>query len=330
VETVGAYALLSPPHLGRPETTINETGIALDAYRTCEFATLAKDGTPVAWPTSGLLRPDGTILLTTAISYPHKAFNVRRDPRVALLFSDPTGSGLVNPRQVLATGTAACADEVHTEPAGDLADFWRMIFTRQPKSGAYLDWPANRLTDFYFMRLRIEITPDAAADRPLPTSRTKIADTSLVGAPVLASYPSVVLAALDKTGAPTLVRTTLSTGPGGYRVTVPDDLLIVEGPASLLVHRHDEQLWNLHNASIRGRLTHDDATGWTFVPERLTEPGSRNRAGLLDPIRTARRLRAATAHYLEQRSLNRPPVPWDAYRALRAEARAAKKIGTAE
>ncbi|WFE34555.1 pyridoxamine 5'-phosphate oxidase family protein [Micromonospora sp. WMMD975] len=300
---------------------MNDAGIALDAYRTCEFATLAKDGTPIAWPTSGLFRTDGKILLTTAIAYPQKAFNVRRDPRVALLFSDPTGSELDSPRQVLVTGSATCADTVHTEPVGDLADFWRMIFTRQPKSGAYLDWPANRFTDFYFMRLRIEVTPDTTLDRTLPTSRTVIADTSLVGGPVLASYSSAVLAGRDETGAPVLVRTTLADGPGGYLVSVPDDLPLAEGPASLLVHRHDDQLWNLHNASVRGRLTSHDETGWVFAPDRLTEPGSRFRAGPLDAIRTARRLRAATQRYLDRRSMTRPAIPWDAYRALRAETR---------
>ncbi|GAA2639346.1 hypothetical protein [Paractinoplanes durhamensis] len=39
-------------------------GSALDAtinaYRTCELVTLAKDGTPLAWPTSGISRSDGT------------------------------------------------------------------------------------------------------------------------------------------------------------------------------------------------------------------------------------------------------------------------------
>ncbi|MEU8659510.1 hypothetical protein [Actinoplanes philippinensis] len=46
---------------------LNET---LQAYRTCEFATLTKSGAPIAWPTSGLVRKDGTILLTTSLGYP--------------------------------------------------------------------------------------------------------------------------------------------------------------------------------------------------------------------------------------------------------------------
>ena len=57
--------------------------------------TLSRDGTPIAWPTVPVYRPDaGTFLITTSIALPQKAYNIRRDPRVALLFSDPIGSGL--------------------------------------------------------------------------------------------------------------------------------------------------------------------------------------------------------------------------------------------
>ncbi|WP_405436342.1 hypothetical protein OG373_05615 [Streptomyces avidinii] len=47
-----------------------------------------------AWPTAVARRQDGTLLLTTSPAFAQKALNVRRDGRIALLFSDPTGSGL--------------------------------------------------------------------------------------------------------------------------------------------------------------------------------------------------------------------------------------------
>ncbi|WP_239118587.1 pyridoxamine 5'-phosphate oxidase family protein, partial [Paractinoplanes ferrugineus] len=78
----------------------------IDAYRTCELATLTRSGSPVAWPTTGLRLDDGTFLLTTSLGYPQKAFNIRRDGRVALLFSDPTASGLDEPAQILVRGVA--------------------------------------------------------------------------------------------------------------------------------------------------------------------------------------------------------------------------------
>ncbi|MFI7022519.1 pyridoxamine 5'-phosphate oxidase family protein [Micromonospora sp. NPDC049900] len=312
-----------------PESALGST---ISAYRTCELATLAKDGTPVAWPTSGLLRPDGTILLTTSLGYPQKAFNVRRDGRVALLFSDPTASGLTEPEQILVRGTAHCPDEVHTEPTGDLAEFWTRMFQRQPNCRKYLDWPATMFTDFYFMRLLITVTPTEVTTRPLPSteagrplSSTHVGEASaedgdgdgaLIGAEVLAAYPSVVLAARDAAGAPLLVRTTATAGADGYRVVVPDGVDPVEGTASLLVHRHDAQLWNLHNANVRGELVRG-ADGWTLRPRRLIEPAARHRARMTDSLRTVRTTRAATRRYLERRGWQRPSVPWAAYRALR-------------
>ncbi|HEY0125592.1 MAG TPA: pyridoxamine 5'-phosphate oxidase family protein, partial [Blastococcus sp.] len=76
----------------------------VDRYRTCEFATLTRSGVPIAWPTAALYRPDGTFLITTSIALPQKAFNIRRDDRVALLFSEPTASGLDGAPQVLVQG----------------------------------------------------------------------------------------------------------------------------------------------------------------------------------------------------------------------------------
>ena len=292
----------------------------LEAYRTCELATLGSDGTPMAWPTSGIVCGDGTFLLTTSLAYPQKAFNVRRDARVALLFSDPTASGLEQAEQILVRGDAVCPDDVHTDPVGDLEAFWQRIFKLQPESRRYLDWPLTRLTDFYFMRLLIRITPTEITSRPLPTTGpagSGAAGTGLIGGDVLASYSSVVLSARDGAGAIMMVRTTVEPTAEGYRVTVPGGVAVAEGPASLLVHRHDDKLSKLHNASVRGVLT-ADGDGWLLRPDRLVEPGARNRSGPADPLRVLRDCRATTRHYLERRNLERPRVPWPDYRAIRA------------
>ncbi|WP_433384279.1 pyridoxamine 5'-phosphate oxidase family protein [Actinoplanes sp. CA-142083] len=289
----------------------------IDAYRTCELATIGKDGTAMAWPTSGLTRPDGTFLLTTSIAYPQKAYNIRRDSRVALLFSDPTASGLDRPEQILVQGKATCSDEVHVEPEGDLADFWARLFERQPTCRKYLDWPATMLTDFYFMRLMIRVTPIDITRRPLPGPAAPGPGSGLIGGAVLPAYASVVLSARDEAGGPTLTRTTVVAEGDAWRVAVPEDVEVAAGPASLLVHRHDDQLWSLHNANVVGTLMADDK-GWLLRPARLIEPGGRHRASLADPIRTVRDCRATTKRYLERRNLARPKIPWAAYRSLRA------------
>ncbi|WP_433793042.1 pyridoxamine 5'-phosphate oxidase family protein [Actinoplanes sp. CA-252034] len=297
-------------------TVFNET---LQAYRTCELATLTGNGAPVAWPTSGLVRPDGTILLTTSLGFPQKALNVRRDGRVALLFSNPTASGLEQPGQILVRGEAICPDEIHVKPEGDLEAFWELLLERQPSSQSYLDWPMTAMTDFYYMRLLITVTPTEIVERPLPVpARSKV--TSLLGAEVLAGFDSVVLTAVDKAGAPLLLRTTVSVASEGYRVDVPEDVPVAEGPAGLLVHRHDDRLWNLYNASVRGELV-ADGTGWLLKPDRLVEPGARHRGSPLDQLRVLRETRAATKRYLERRGLARPVIPWADYRAIRSRVR---------
>jgi hypothetical protein len=295
-------------------------GSALDAtvnaYRTCELLTVGRDGTPLAWPTSGISRADGTFLLTTSLGFPQKAFNIRRDARVALLFSEPHASGLDAPSQILIRGTAVCPDRVHTVPEGDLADFWLRLFARQPSSQKYLDWPANLLTDFYFMRLLITVTPEEIVTRPLPRPApvlsARVAGSALIGGEVLSAYSSVVLGSFGADGSPMLLRTTASAEGDAYRLALPDDVEMADGRASLLVHRHDARLWNLHSASVVGSLK-----GSLFTPERLIEPAQRSRASLADPLRITRATRASTKRYLERRNLARPSIPWPAYRALR-------------
>lgn len=290
----------------------------IDAYRTCELATLTRDGSPVSWPTSGLRRDDGTFLLTTSLGYPQKAYNIRRDGRVALLFSEPTASGLDAPEQILVRGVATCPDEIHVDPVGDLGRLWAMLMERQPSSRKYLSWPTTMMTDFYFMRLLITVHPTAVVTRALPaTSNAALAGSRLTGAEVLALYRSVVLVATDVDGAPVLVRTSVTAEPDGYRVEVPDDVPVTEGPAGLLVHRHDDKLWNLHNANVRGHLV-ADGKGWLLLPARLVEPGQSHKPSMLQSIRIGRQCQATTRRYLQRRNLARPKIPWDGYRSIRA------------
>jgi len=51
-------------------------------FRTCEWTTLARDGSPMTWPTLPFWRPDeGHFLITTSSGLPHKAFHIRCDPQ---------------------------------------------------------------------------------------------------------------------------------------------------------------------------------------------------------------------------------------------------------
>lgn len=129
-------------------------------FRTCEMSTLARNETPISWPTLPFWRPEeGRFLITTSIGLPHKAFNVRRNPKVSLLFSDPTASGLESPPAVLVQGDAEAPDEVVTTLEG-FRDELREVSRRQPASGFYSSNPITRyLFDWYYMRLMIYVTP---------------------------------------------------------------------------------------------------------------------------------------------------------------------------
>jgi hypothetical protein len=129
-------------------------------FRTCEFTTLGRNGAPVTWPTAARYDPkNGRFLITSSIALPQKVYNVRRNPHVALLFSNPTGSGLASPPAVLVQGNATAPDEVVTSVEG-LEDYWReTIFRRQPASEMPDNVIVHKLVDWYYMRILIWITP---------------------------------------------------------------------------------------------------------------------------------------------------------------------------
>ncbi|MEU4084665.1 pyridoxamine 5'-phosphate oxidase family protein [Streptomyces aureus] len=295
----------------------------LDAYRTCEFVTLGRDGTPLAWPTAVARRDDGTLLVTTCLAFAQKALNVRRDGRVALLFSDPTGSGLGHAPHVFISGRAECPDTIMTGPQG-AEEYWRRLFERQPHSRAYLTPLMRPLMSWYYLRLLITVVPEHVVLRtPLEEPAHRGAPLSvpgarpLPGAVQLARASSAVLAARDASGAPVLARTVPRPTPSGYLVEVPADCPVEDGPAGLLVHRHDERLNHMYNAFVRGTVERTEA-GRLLVPSTVIEPMGSGRAS--DAWRVLRQTKRSTDRYLARRGLSRPKVEWDRFRTLAAPA----------
>lgn len=131
-----------------------------EEFRTCEMSTLARDGTPITWPTLPFWYSDEKrFTITTSIVLAQKALNVRRNPRVSLLFSNPTAGGLENPPAVLVQGDAEAPEEIETSVAG-FEDELRRVYRRQPASSGYGSNPLTRyLMDWYYMRLMIYVTP---------------------------------------------------------------------------------------------------------------------------------------------------------------------------
>jgi hypothetical protein len=133
----------------------------LHRFFTAEFSTIAKDGTPVSWPVAVLYREEvSDFLLSTSIGYPGKVYNVRRDDRVALSFSEPTGSGLDSPPIVVVQGIATVDEEIRTSFEG-YDDFWvNKVMGPQPASKLISSSAAMRwFADFYYMRHYITVRP---------------------------------------------------------------------------------------------------------------------------------------------------------------------------
>jgi hypothetical protein len=139
-------------------------------FFTCEFTTLGKNHQPVSWPIFPLFwAARMKFALLTPIGLAKKAANIRRNPRVSLLFSNPTGSELADPPAVLVQGQAAVSEQILTSLSDYDPDLLlllkqhaRKLLQRQPAVGLYMLNPITRyLMDWYFMRLLITITPQS-------------------------------------------------------------------------------------------------------------------------------------------------------------------------
>ncbi len=129
-------------------------------FRTCEMTTISRKGTPATWPILTLREPGtGRFVITTSIGLAQKAFNIRRNSKISLLFSDPTGSGLDDPPAVLIQGDAEAPDEI-TAGFGEYNEQIKTIAERQPDGSLFSGNPVTRyLFDWYYMRLFIYMTP---------------------------------------------------------------------------------------------------------------------------------------------------------------------------
>ena len=136
----------------------------------------------------------------------------------------------------------------------------------------------------------------------------------------LYQFESAVLSGLDEAGYPFSVRCRPYPDASGVevlRVWLPPDTPLRPGPASLLCHTHDENLWNLKSFLVRGVLV-KDAGGWSFEPGKFI-PGI-GIGGLPAKIRFLAGSRRRARRYLRKRGLARPRILWDEINAAKREA----------
>lgn len=124
-------------------------------FITTEYASLTAKGQPITYPVTPYVG-ENTLDVSTGLTYPTKADRARRNPKVALLYSDSVGSGLKNPPTALVYGYAAVRD--HNLQA-NTDRYVRESIRRFPQT--YNNMPSFVLKrmNWYFARIWIEVTP---------------------------------------------------------------------------------------------------------------------------------------------------------------------------
>jgi hypothetical protein len=275
---------------------------AFRRFVTAELTTIDSSGRPITWPVTPFYRPgDPSISVTTGLGFPKKADDARRNPKVALLFSDATGSGIERPSMVLVQGVADVDDR-------DL-DANRDRYSRQmaDKLGGREARAADGLGprfDWYYARIYLHVRPervyvwpggDCGLDPELLDSHMEEVRSGQVEEPpdpplrpggggtaiwdrriheLGRRYDSAVLSFVAPDGFPFSVRVPVSGDRRARAIHVDADPVgapLRPGPVCLTAHDHHDKLRWMRNFQVRGDLVEHPSGGWTVVPQRVVE-----------------------------------------------------------
>jgi hypothetical protein len=270
-----------------------------DRFVTTEYTTIDQQGQPITWPVTPYYSPgDPCIDVTTALGYPKKAEDARKNRRVALHFSDPTGSGMDAPPQVLVQGIAEVDDR---DLAANRERYARESIEKLPGSKGMLPpKPVRGLFNWYFTRVYVHVRPervylwpdgDATSEPQLLDARLEEVRSGhdeeavappapLAGGPAVwderidelsERYPTAVLSIVAPDGFPFSLRLPIEVDRDAGRIHLGTGALGVPvraGLACLTAHDHDPEFSYQRNFQIRGDLVEDDR-GWAIVPHKL-------------------------------------------------------------
>jgi hypothetical protein len=268
-------------------------------FITTELTTVDAKGQPITWPVTPYYEPGGpTIDITTGIGYPKKANDARANPRVSLLFSDPTGSGMEPAPVVLVQGMAEVDD-------ADLAEN-----RRRYRRESLIKLPATKdmlppkvvegLFGWYFDRIYVKVRPErifvweagAIASEPqIHGAHVEEVRSGHVEEPAEAPAPpaggsaawdsridelgirhkTAVLSWVAPDGFPLSTRLPISLDRDAGQVKLagePAGLPLTPGRACLTAHAHAPDFSWQENFQVRGDLTRTD-DGWALVPHKL-------------------------------------------------------------
>jgi hypothetical protein len=271
-----------------------------DRFVTTEFTTIDRHGQPITWPLTPYYRlGDPCIDVTTGLGYPKKADDARANPRVAMLFSDPTGSGLEHPPQVLVQGTADVDDR---DLDANRVRYEREFAEKFPAmTGQTPPKPFSRLLMWYLTRIYIHVRPERIymwPDGDL-TVEPQLFDSHLeevrsghdeepaaehaptTGADVLwdermqelgARYRNAAVSLVAPDGFPFAVRLPIELDRPRRRVRLggaPVGVPWQPGRACLTAHDHAPDFTWLRNFQVRGDLLEEEDGSWSVIPDKF-------------------------------------------------------------
>jgi hypothetical protein len=227
---------------------------------------------------------DSSIRVTTPLGYPRKAYDARRNPKVALLFSDATGSGIPRPSMVLVQGTAEVDDaDLAANRERYLSDVAEKL-GRDPSPASRFDWYYTRI----YLHVRPErvhvwrdgdcgVSPDlygfpAVGHAPPPAPYAGEPRAHRRVAEIGGRYESAVLSLIETDGSPAAVRVPMSADRRGRSIALevePGGIVLQPGPVCVTAHDHDEALHWMRNFQVRGNLVETPAGEWLVMPHRV-------------------------------------------------------------
>jgi hypothetical protein len=270
-----------------------------DRFVTTEFTTVDPQGRPITWPLTPYYRPgDPCIDVTTGLGYPKKAKDARANPKVALLFSDSTGSGIDDAPQVLVQGTADVDDR---DLKANRERYRRESVEKLPAMKDQMPPKVfERLFDWYFMRIYVHVRPeriyvwpdgDVAREPELYDTHIEEVRSGHVEEPAAelaptegggtawdermdelgARYPEVVVSLVAPDGFPFSVRLPIEVDREGGRLRLegaPVGVPWRPGLACVTAHDHSADFKWQRNFQVRGDLV-EESGFWAVIPHKL-------------------------------------------------------------
>jgi hypothetical protein len=270
-----------------------------DRFITTELTTIDRLGQPITWPVTPYYSPGAPCIdITTGLGLPKKANDAQANPLVALLFSDPTGSGVSEPPTVLVQGTAHVDDH---DLEANRRRYERESLEKLPATASlHPPSPIKRLMSWYYTRIYVHVRPervyvweggDIAREPKLYDAHMEEVRSGHSEEPdrfhaapqggasawsarvgdLGTRHRTAVLSIVAPDGFPFAIRVPVRVDEAARWIRIegaPAGIPFQPGLACLTAHMHGEQFTWQQNFQVRGDLVFLDGI-WALVPHKV-------------------------------------------------------------